>query len=139
MSTKIADSEANFKWNNDYPVLTKELFWNNITKNYPKEAHKFYTWIDQYKKRNNWLKLFNGGIYYMKPSEGDLGEAQNSNGANTEAPKFHELPVAMQIGIFIQYTQEYYHMIGFFPFQEASDMESICESITEWFENNEGL
>lgn len=71
--------------------LTKELFWNDLYAQYPGEMKKFCDWIDDYKKRVNWDLLFREGQHggeYARPT------------------KYHDLPIAMQIGIFLQYVAE---------------------------------
>lgn len=75
--------------------LTKENFWDQLYADYPEEMKKFCDWIDEYKKRVEWNYLFDG---YNKVD-------QDGNIFNT-APKFHDIPIAMQIGIFYQYATE---------------------------------
>jgi hypothetical protein len=67
------------------PSLTKENFWDELTNRWPGEMHRWCTWIDEYKKRVNWDKLFAPGI------------------------KFHDIPIGMQLGIFNDYTMEVDH------------------------------
>lgn len=67
--------------------LTKENFWNEMYTKYPGEMQHFCEWIDEYKKRVNWCTLFKCGSH-EKP------------------PKYHDLPIAMQVGIFIQFVAE---------------------------------
>ena len=69
--------------------LTKENFWNALTEKYPEEMQKFGEWIDEYKERVDWDNLFNG-----------------LKGPFTSSPKYHELPTAVQFGIFYQFTVE---------------------------------
>lgn len=75
--------------------LTKENFWNELLEKYPEQMKVFCAWIDGYKKRVNWNKLFNSDSDY-----------QNYEGKNAPAPKYHDLPIAMQIGIFMQFLAE---------------------------------
>jgi hypothetical protein len=75
-------------------ILTKENFWNEMEQKYPKAMAHFKEWIDKYKVINNWEDLFNDGW-----------EIDSYGGTNkTVAPKYHELPIAMQFGIFIEYS-----------------------------------
>lgn len=67
--------------------MTKENFFNDLGAKFPEAMKLFKTWIDQYKQDNNWQDLFNGWESF-------------------EAPKYHDLPLAMQAGIFIQFAQE---------------------------------
>lgn len=69
--------------------LTKENFWNDLYAQYPGEMKKFCDWIDDYKKRVDWQKLF------FTP-----------HATHSRDIKYHDLPIAMQIGIFLQYVAE---------------------------------
>lgn len=75
--------------------LNKENFWNEMFEKYPLSVTEFCIWIDGYKKRVEWDKLFNGGIVVSL-----------SVGAETKAPKFHEIPLEMQFGIWMRYVVE---------------------------------
>ena len=77
--------------------LTKENFWNEMMQKYPLATKQFCDWIDEYKKQNNWNKLFNQGY--------------NSFTGPIPAPKYHDLPLAMQTGIAIEFMQEHKAMI----------------------------
>ena len=73
----------------DMEKLTKENFWNDLYDQYPGEMKKFCDWIDDYKKRVDWQKLF------FTP-----------HATHKRDIKYHDLPIAMQIGIFLQYVAE---------------------------------
>lgn len=75
--------------------LTKENFWNDLADKYPEEMKHFCAWIDEYKKRVDWDELFNSNSTFI-----------DGAGEGAPAPKYHDLPIAMQIGIFIQYYLE---------------------------------
>ena len=75
--------------------LTKENFWNELYAQYPSEMEVFCKWIDEYKKRVNWNQLFNSDSNW-----------QDSNGKNATSPKFHEIPIAMQLGIFAHFLAD---------------------------------
>lgn len=77
--------------------LTKPDFWTPMMEAHPELMKKFCGWIDEYKKSNNWKELF--GAHLMI----------NSNPAEL-VPKFHELPSAMQLGIFMQFAWEHDHL-----------------------------
>lgn len=55
----------------------------------------FKAWVDSYKKLHNWHLLFNSDLPF-------------TDNTYSEAPKYHELPVAMQIGIFQEYMHDAY-------------------------------
>lgn len=78
--------------------LTKENFFNDLQKKYPAGVQAFCAWIDEYKKAVEWTKLFNDGIreyqYFKGPSK------------FTQAPKFHDLPAAMQEGIYWAFIRD---------------------------------
>lgn len=75
-------------------TLTKENFWNEMKQKYPKAMDHFKKWINQYKFEHDWDDLFNGG--WEREAYGGIDR--------TEAPKYHELPIAMQFGIFLEYV-----------------------------------
>lgn len=62
--------------------MTKEYCWDELMDKYPLGMKNFCSWIDKYKKQVNWDQVF----------------------AFDGAPKYHELPGAMQLGIFIEYV-----------------------------------
>jgi hypothetical protein len=64
---------------------------------YPLGMQVFLDWIDEYKKAINWKSLFNAG-HSTQPGL--------SNSKQTVAPKYHELPGAMQVGIFIEFMKQ---------------------------------
>lgn len=70
-------------------TLTKESFWDEQTRLHPIAMQDFSKWIDEYKADVNWDDLF---VSTFKPILG--------------APKFHDLPDAMQIGIFFYYLAQ---------------------------------
>lgn len=106
----------------EYPaVLTKENFWNEIQDRYPGGFHEFVIWIDEYKKKVGWEKLF-------FPDALEDGTLVYTN------IKFHDLPTAMQVGIFIQYWMETGHRYDFFPdgpYTMADLVAAITEAIAE--------
>lgn len=63
---------------------------------YPLASEHFCKWIDEYKKRVNWGKLFN---HSMIPSFDD-------EIVEIVPPKFHDLPIEMQLGILSMYMFE---------------------------------
>lgn len=87
--------------------LGKYNFWNEMVIKYPKIMGKFCTWIDEYKKKNNWNVITGSNI------------------------KYHDLPLAMQAGIFIQFQSE------ICPTHTQFDLESIKEQIEDYFEDCE--
>lgn len=91
--------------------LTKENFWNDLYAAYPSEMDVFCKWIDEYKKKVNWDALFIN---------------KWPNGVSKREPdiKYHDLPIAMQLGIFAQFVAE----------QEQEDTSSTAiEYIKEYF------
>lgn len=102
--------------------LTKENFWNELHEKYPKSVQQFCDWIDKYKKKVDWNKLFN--------SDSDW---QDANGKNAPAPKFHDLPIAMQIGILLQYMSEKPIKYGIIMPDIAHNFTSFPELIKDFF------
>jgi len=97
--------------------MTKEDFWSPIETKSPDLFKKFKDWVDEYKERVIWGKLFH----------------ENTNILAQPAPKVHELPDAMQIGIFIQFLTEMDH-VAYKPEIDLTNMESIKLGIIDWFE-----
>jgi len=81
--------------------LTKENFWNEMQEKFPKAMKVFCDWIDEYKKEVKWNKLFSYAEHdtdFPKPSP------------YPAFIKFHDIPYAMQLGIWIEFCkqQEFY-------------------------------
>lgn len=103
-------------------VLTRENFWNELKVKYPHEMEAFCKWIDEYKARVGWNRLFGA-------HETRLNGRVVCGG---HAPKFHQIPIAMQIGIFFQFTTEtakHYDLLS-----EVPTMKAFVDSITQWFD-----
>lgn len=81
-------------------TLTKENFWDDMEQKYPKAMAHFKAWIDQYKTEHDWEYLFNVNVRYEQA--GVPGRI-----LLTISPKYHELPIAMQFGIFLEWLQSY--------------------------------
>lgn len=98
--------------------LTKENFFNELMEKFPEAMAEFCAWIDQYKIDNDWETLFN--------PQGTLRDDQKT--------KFHHLPLAMQIGISVQYLadvknelKEFDSFPGFFRDQLEERQEFLTE------------
>lgn len=105
--------------------LSKNNFWIEIENRWPGEWNRFRSWIDDYKKKVNWNLLFNSQSDY-----------QDKEGKNAPAPKYHDLPAAMQLGIFIQYCLEEDHRYEFIEGLPSTMAEMIIE-MREWFGEEE--
>ena len=81
--------------------LTKENFWNEMHQKYPEQMKRFCAWIDKYKARVNWNILFNHQLY------GKQYKHSKTSMKQIPAPKYHDLPLAMQMGIFMEFCGEY--------------------------------
>lgn len=79
-------------------TLTKENFWNQMDEEYPVAMKKFKDWVNQYKEENNWIGLFNE-------------QRHNDSNIDAVAPKFHDLPTGMQIGIFNEWWVSQYESL----------------------------
>lgn len=96
--------------------LTKENFWNALTEKYPEQMKQFCDWVDEYKQRIDWDNLF------------------RENDSNIAAPKFHDLPIAMQFGIFCQFSIE-----SGWHYKLHSSMELLPEIIRACFDVNSNV
>ena len=65
--------------------LTKENFWNSMMEKHPNAMKHFCKWVDEYKARVDWQTLFDHNAW----------------------PKYHNLPGAMQFGIFVEFLQSF--------------------------------
>ena len=83
--------------------LTKENFWNEMMEKYPEQMKSFCKYIDDYKESNDWQALFNDGYIYGCHPKTPTDPIMKT----TKAPKFHDLPLAMQMGIFNNWCGEY--------------------------------
>jgi hypothetical protein len=86
-------------------TLTKENFWDEMSQKYPKAMAHFLNWIDSYKAENDWAILFNdkGEFFdWVDPNNHSKGGIRRVG----VAPKYHELPIAFQFGIFVQFSNE---------------------------------
>lgn len=88
--------------------LNKENFWNEMYQKYPLAMKDFCSWIDEYKKRNDWNDLF-----HNKAASYDA----------KHSVKFHDIPIAMQMGIWREYLDV-----------NASEIQ-ICQNDIEIFLN----
>lgn len=66
-------------------TLTKENFFNRMMESYPVACKRFCDWIDEYKKEADWSILFLHRRRYIK---------------------YHDIPHAMQLGIFIAFIRD---------------------------------
>ncbi len=82
-------------------TLTKENFWDAIEAQYPKAFKIFHDWLTTYKEEN-------GFPYHRKELlyEGKYGRDDTYT---IVTMKYHELPIAMQYGIFFQWYFECVH------------------------------
>jgi hypothetical protein len=110
-------------------TLTKENFWNLQQKRTPLIMERFCKWIDEYKKQNNWGYLFSG---YKKTE--DNGRIIVCYGC---FPKYHEIPLAMQIGIFLQFVAEYNNYGFGITIREVNDIQNFHHSISYWMQLEE--
>lgn len=83
--------------------LNKENFWNEMHQKYPLAMNDFCGWIDYYKKTNNWGKLFNDSYHQLNKKFASNGELTS---VDFSTPKFHDLPLALQMGIWREYLED---------------------------------
>lgn len=76
--------------------LTLENFWNKAMEKYPLSTKAFCEWIDTYKEKVDWKWLFNENGNYW-----DIHEEP------PEPTKYHDLPIAMQFGIYMEFFKLY--------------------------------
>lgn len=103
--------------------LNKINFFNGEMGKYPKAVKEFCDWIDKYKARVDWNKLFNSDSEY-----------QNAQGKNAPAPKFHDLPLEMQLGIIVCFMEEVYEKKSA---SDAMELKKCMEGLSDEFKNRE--
>lgn len=103
-------------------LLTKQNFWDALEEKFPLAIAEFKTWIDEYKKKVNWDGLFK---VVADTHEGYPAEMYKQ-------VKYHELPDAMQVGIWLQFCSEQPEKtrdIAIDNFDLRADMEGFFEWI----------
>lgn len=106
--------------------LTKENFWKELQEKYPLQMNKFNDWIDKYKVENNWNKLFNENYSQFNKQYASNGELVSMD---FSPPKYHELPIAMQIGIFMEFASQSKGVYGVRDIQLLPEVDSDVESM----------
>jgi hypothetical protein len=89
--------------------LTKETFWNELIAKYPELMDEFKLFIDEYKKRVSWPDLIGSYI------------------------KYHDLPVELQVGVFIQWTMQRGSINNFMDGTHVISMDQFATAIKDWF------
>lgn len=99
---------------------------------YPKAMANFKTWIDRYKSEHDWDTLFNADfIKFTK--EQKKGEDLVQNIISSVIPKYHELPIAMQFGIFMEYQYYIGPVIGYYVTTELKTGNEVGPSnLNDW-------
>lgn len=91
--------------------LTKENFWNEIIQQYPNASKLFLEWINEYKKESDWNRILGSKV------------------------KFHDLPYAMQVGIWLEYLCNrggcQFEIEDFFQFDLRTDIEETFKNLLE--------
>jgi hypothetical protein len=100
--------------------LTKENFWNRMMSEYPNATNAFCKWVDEYKEATDWKKIF--------------GETTRPDYVFV-APKFHDLPYAMQVGIWIEYVCQLggcqWEIEDMFAYDLPEDIEGVFRELLE--------
>lgn len=107
--------------------LTKETFWNKMMEDFPNATKLFCKWIDEYKEAVGWNGLFNDGVDYKD------GQAY----FKTSSPKYHDLPYAMQQGIWISFCFDQLHK--YFEQPEYEPESDFAEEVKNVFAEIEPL
>ncbi len=102
-------------------LMNKANFWNEIAEKFPRQFKIFAEWIDRYKKKPEieWNYLFDEG--------------------GKDRTKFHDIPIGMQIGVFIEFVSEQEDSLFFFidPLRSKGDFNNIPNVMRDWFEASE--
>lgn len=102
--------------------LTKENFWDATMKQFPKATKEFCQWIDKYKEAVNWNGIF--GEHETRDT--DTGKIVSCG----FAPKFHNIPYAMQQGIWIEFVNQNLHQYFEQPeYSYSGDLEEDIKTV----------
>lgn len=107
--------------------LTKENFWNEMLQKYPNSTKLFCAWIDKYKEVVGWHNLFGAHQTRIKGNIVCLGYA----------PKFHDVPYDMQVGIWIRFAED--TLNDLFEQPEYTYCGDLAEDIKKVFEEIDHL
>ncbi len=109
-------------------ILTRQNFWNNILQKYPELYKIFIEWIAEYKARPECDFIFFPSYdSELFPEEQKLVEY------------FENVPIALQIGIFLQYVaeeKEKFYGIEYY-IETPGDWELMPGIIEKWFEEEQ--
>lgn len=106
-------------------ALTKDNFWNKVMELYPKATKNFCAWIDEYKIAVGWDFLF-----FNNRKASPKSKCRSSN------IEFHDIPFAMQEGIWLEYCRQTLHKYFEQP-EHISDSFDLEEDIKNVFEEIE--
>lgn len=84
--------------------LTKENFFDELERKFPVETNEFYVWLDQWKINNDWNALFGKKL------------------------KFHDLPRALQLGIWQEFVESRFPMSNQDPMDLSKAIEIFMQS-----------
>jgi hypothetical protein len=107
-------------------ALNKENFWNGMMVKFPKATKLFCEWIDQYKKAVSWDNLFN-----------NYSPASPTDDEHMHMVKFHDIPYAMQQGIWIEFVMQTLHK--YFEQPEYNYSLDLEQDIKTFFSEIEDL
>jgi hypothetical protein len=95
-------------------------YWMDLQSQHPEKMGLFFRWLDKYAKDNKWSELFN----YGSPSYAKMG---------WHHPKFFDMPIAMQAGIFAQFMAEQAEQSHATDKPKLSFFEHTAASIRRYF------
>lgn len=95
-----------------------ESYWDAVRQEHPIGMKIFDRWMDEYKKANDWDALFRNPIG-ARPTVSndpviDIGLEQRRRDWDRGKVKYHDLPLAMQAGIVLEFFAEYNKNYNFY-------------------------
>ena len=78
---------------------------------YPRAVADFRAYVDKYKISVDWPNVFNSNSDY-----------QDYNGKNAPAPKFHEIPYLLQVGVILAWVYDLYEYSSVVTFPDPNDL-----------------
>jgi hypothetical protein len=96
------------------------FFTEDLSTRYPVAMKVFKDWIDQYKIAVNWNTIFN--------------DQEDYTGTPGGAPKFHDMPFEMQIGILVRFIDEHNDDYNYYREYFTDDL-TVSDSVINWVGN----
>ena len=99
-------------------------FWEDLSKKYPMGTKRFYDWLERYKLKVDWIKLFWAQAIPVNDENGVTRYRRR--------PEFSDLPKALQIGIWIEFRTSRRFIawnVDLTEIEWADDITAYCKKV----------